>query len=250
MSPRNVLITGCNRGIGLELVKQFLALSDPPTNIFATCRDVAKAEELNAVAAQNAERVHVLQLETTDFEAHHRIADQIKAVLKDGEGLNLILNNAAVRPFEKDRETTPDKMMEAFKVNCVSPLFLTKAVLPLIKTAAEANKNMNFGVNRAAVIMMSTAVSSISENSGGGDYSYRSSKTALNMVMKNLSIDLKPAGILVMCMHPGWVQTEMGGQGALIDTATCASTMLQTFEKLCEDDHGTMKRYNNSTIPW
>ena len=105
-------------------------------------------------------------------------------------------------------------------------------------------------VGRAAAIQMSTAVASIAENSGGKSYAYRASKSALNMAMKCLSIDLQPEGILVMTMHPGWVQTEMGGPGALIDTTTCAKTMIETLYQLTEKDHGAFLRYNNTPIQW
>ncbi len=105
-------------------------------------------------------------------------------------------------------------------------------------------------VRRACVVMMSTAVASVAENSGGGNYAYRCSKTALNQAMKNLSIELGPSGILVMSMHPGWVKTEMGGPNALIDSETCASTMVETLNGLTEKDHGSFLRYNNTAIPW
>jgi len=97
---------------------------------------------------------------------------------------------------------------------------------------------------------MSTAVASISENTGGSNTAYRCSKTALNMAMKNLSIELNDSGILVMAMHPGWVLTEMGGPNALITTETCVAEMLVTLQKLDESDHGGFKRYNNTSIPW
>ncbi len=98
--------------------------------------------------------------------------------------------------------------------------------------------------------MMSTAVASIADNSGGGNYAYRCSKVALNMAMKNFSIDLRDKGVLVMSMHPGWVRTDMGGPNGLIDTETCASTMIKTLQGLTDKDHGTFLRYNNTSIPW
>ena len=78
----------------------------------------------------------------------------------------------------------------------------------------------------------------------------RCSKSGLNMAMKSLSVDLKDTGILIMAMHPGWVKTRMGGPNALIDTETCVSTMIQTLQGLTEKDHGSLLRYNNTSIPW
>lgn len=138
----------------------------------------------------------------------------------------------------------------ALQVNCIAPLFLSKALLPLLQAAATTNASCPIGVSRSAIVMMSTAVGSIAENTGGGIVAYRVSKTALNMAMKGLAIELKSSGILVLSMHPGWVKTDMGGPNALIDTETCCSTMLQTFAALSEADHGEFLRYNNTRIPW
>ena len=141
-------------------------------------------------------------------------------------------------------------MRQAFEVNTIGPLFFAKTMLPLLRKASTTNSNLPVGTTRAAIVMMSTAVASIAENSGGGVYAYRSSKAALNMVMKNLSLELKKDDILVMSMHPGWVKTEMGGPNALITTETCCSTMLETLESLTEKDCGNFLRYNNTQIPW
>merc|ERR1712098_294900 len=142
---------------------------------------------------------------------------------------------------------TPEDMMNAYKTNCIGPLFLTRALVPLLKIAASKVKDgEGMSVGRAAAVQMSTAVASIAENSGGNSYAYRCSKSGLNMAMKNLSIDLKGDNIMVMEMHPGWVQTEMGGPNALIDVTTCTTTMIETFYALTEKDHGSFLRYNNT----
>jgi len=141
-------------------------------------------------------------------------------------------------------------MGDAYQVNCVAPLFFTRAMLPLLEKAAANGGQGERSVNRAAAVLMSTAVASIAENSGGSTYAYRCSKSGLNMAMKSLSVDLNDKGILIMAMHPGWVQTEMGGPNALISTETCCKTMLETLEGLSDKDHGSFLRYNNTAIPW
>lgn len=141
-------------------------------------------------------------------------------------------------------------MRDAYEVNCIAPYFFSKTLLPLVKAASAQNSSLPMGVNRAAIIMMSTAVGSIAENSGGGIVAYRSSKSGLNQAMKCFSIDVKGDNIMVMSMHPGWVQTEMGGPNAQITTETCCSTMLNTFEALTEKDHASFLRYNNTPIAW
>ena len=96
--------------------------------------------------------------------------------------------------------------------------------------------------------MMSTAVGSIADNTGGGIYGYRASKAALNMIVKNLSVELKD--ILVVAIHPGWVQTEMGGPKALISTKESVEGIITTLAGLKPENTGMFKRYNNTDIPW
>merc|ERR1719266_2659897 len=122
-------------------------------------------------------------------------------------------------------------MIQTFATNCVAPIFLTRAFLPLLKRAAiNAPLDKKMTIEGASVIEMSTAVASIAENGRGGNYPYRCSKTALNMGMKNLSIDLEKDGILVLAIHPGWVKTDMGGANALISTEDCVKGMLDTLD--------------------
>jgi len=249
--PRSVLITGCNRGIGLELIKQFLQRSAKPQVLMATCRNPDKADDLQALAKEHSS-LHVLPLDVTDFDSFEGFTKSVSDLVGADNGLNLLINNAGVLPSNKTLDTvTPDDMVLAYKTNCIGPMFLTRALLPLLKKAVAASNGDNkMSVTRAAAIQMSTAVASIAENSGGQSYAYRCSKSGLNMAMKNLSIDLKEDGILVMAMHPGWVLTEMGGPNAMIDTTTCASTMIDTLYQLGDKDQGSFLRYNNTPIQW
>lgn len=105
MSPKSILITGCNRGIGLELVKQYLKSSSPPNHLFATCRDPSKAEELSALAKENA-HLHILTLDVTDHEAYPGIAAKVGEIVGDA-GLNMVINNAGILPAERSNPTTP-----------------------------------------------------------------------------------------------------------------------------------------------
>jgi len=249
MAPQSVFITGCNRGIGLELVKQFLALPTPPRNIFATYRSKERSGELLELAGKTS-CLHPLQLEVTNTGSYPDIVNQVDAVVGDA-GLNLLINNSGVLPQNRDlHSVTPEDMMEAYMTNCVAPQFLARAFLPLLHKAAALKAGPSLCVDKAAIVQMSTAVASIAENTGGGLYAYRCSKAGLNMSMKSLSVDLADTGVLVMAMHPGWVLTEMGGPNAQISTETCCSTMIQTLEGLTEKDHGAFLRYNNTPIQW
>lgn len=246
---KSVMITGCNRGIGLELVKQLLKMETPPQHIFATYRNPANSEELLAMAQSNP-TLHPMKMSVTDQAAYDQVVETVGEVIGE-EGLNLLINNAGVLPQNRDLQAvTPQDMRDAFETNCIAPLFLSRALLPLLQKAATKNGDAAMGVAKAAIVQMSTAVASIAENSGGGTYAYRCSKSALNMSMKSLSVDLVSTGILVMAMHPGWVLTEMGGPNAQITTETCCQTMIETLAGLTDKDHGAFLRYNNTSIPW
>lgn len=249
MTSFSVLITGCNRGIGLELVKQFLKKNPSPDHLFATARNTTAPGELSELAAAN-ENLHLVELDVTNYKDYPEVVKKVSQIVGD-KGLNLLINNAGLLPQNRDLDAvTPEDMMNAFEVNCVAPLFLSKAFLPLIKKAGDVNSKDAMGIHRAAIVQMSTSVASIAENSGGGTYAYRCSKAALNMAMKSLSVDLGGTSILEMSMHPGWVLTDMGGPNAQISTETCCSTMLKTLEGLTEKDHGAFLRYNNTSIQW
>ena len=252
---RSVFITGCNRGIGLELVKQFLMQDHPPEHVFATCRDPSSAVNLTALKEkykENRQNLHIIQLDVTDWEKHAEVVAQVESIVGANQGLNLLINNAGILPSMKTLDDmTPDIMLQTYATNCVAPIFLTRAFLPLLKIAAiNAPSDKKMTIEGASVIEMSTAVASIAENGRGGNYPYRCSKTALNMGMKNLSIDLEKDGILVMAMHPGWVQTDMGGPDALITTEECVTEMMNTLRELRADKHGSFLRYNNTSIQW
>ncbi|GIY97609.1 c-factor [Caerostris extrusa] len=247
-SIANVLITGANRGIGLEFVKQFLNLPTPPNLIFATCRNPSKAEDLQELAKSNP-NVKVLQLDVKDEKSFPVIRQQLEQEIGE-TGLNLLINNAGIALWNNLENVTKEAMMENFEVNTVSPLLFTKELLPLLKTAATKVDDNSLSCSRAGVVNITSKMGSLDDNTSGGSYSYRTSKTALNMVTKSLSVDLKPHGILAFVLHPGWVQTEMGGKNALITTTTSVSGMINTIQLSNEKHSGIMLNYDGKVIPW
>nr|ACO15674.1 C-factor [Caligus clemensi] len=249
--PKSILITGCNRGIGLGLVKEFLRLGNDSIQILATCRDKSKADQLMSLESSNGGRPKVLELEVAHYENDYKdFAQKVEKEL-GSKGLNLLINNAGTIGERQNLESVSgDNMMEVFRVNCVGPTLLTRALLPFLQKAVADNPKADIGVEKAVVVQMSTAVASIAENAGGGNYAYRCSKSALNMSMKNTSIELAPQGILVMAMHPGWVLTDMGGPNAMIPVDECVSTMVKTIQQLGDKDQGAFLRYNNTNISW
>ncbi|XP_052779209.1 C-factor-like [Mya arenaria] len=241
LCPKSVLITGANRGIGLEFVKQFLKLDVPPKFIFACCRQPDSAEDLKSIASGSSV-VHIVKLDVQDQSTIDTAKTYVESKL-EGQGLNLLINNAAVLHLKGFYDVTKQEMMDHFETNAVGPLIVSQTFISLLKQAAGVNPTAPMSCSRAAIINMSTGVASISENSSGGIYPYRASKAALNMLTSNMAIDLKGDGILVTAVHPGWVKTNMGGPNALIDTETSLKGIMSVFAKL-QGEEGTGKFYH------
>ncbi|XP_012277880.1 uncharacterized protein LOC105698305 [Orussus abietinus] len=247
---KSILITGCNRGIGLGLVKHLLRLPQPPESIFATCRDVAKAAELKEIADKSG-NVHIIELDVTDTKSYDRVIQIISE--KVGEnGLNVLINNAGIaNKFARLNLVKEEQLLDTFKVNTVAPIMLSKACLPLLKQASSIYPDKGaMNISRAAIIHMSSSLGSITDNTSGGFYPYRCSKSALNAAAKSMSIDLKDDGILVACMHPGWVRTDMGGINATLDVDISVSGMLSVLQGLTENDNGTYVQHDGKVLPW
>ncbi|XP_057321602.1 C-factor-like isoform X2 [Microplitis mediator] len=244
---RSILITGCNRGLGLGLVQHLTQLPNPPEKIFATCRDINKAEKLREIA-ERSKNVHIIKADLKDLKDYERIVNEVSSHVGDA-GLNVLFNNAAIMTQSTKLEgVKAEDLTEVYFVNTVVPIMLTKAFLPLLKKAAAGKQGM--GVDRAAVINMTSLMGSIADNGSGGAYPYRCSKAALNAATKSMSVDLKDDGILVACMHPGWVKTDMGGGNAPMDVDSSVQNMIQTVLGLSEKDNGTFIRHNGTILPW
>nr|XP_023023490.1 uncharacterized protein LOC111511688 [Leptinotarsa decemlineata] len=246
---KSILITGCNRGLGLGLVKHLVKDKIPQKNIIATCRSLDKAEELQEIAASNC-NVHILQLDVQKTDTFEDFSKQVEAIVKD-DGLNVLLNNAGYSPkFTRINFVKEDQMMNTFAINTVGPLLLTKALLPLLKRASEANYDLPLGSSKSAVINMSSILGSISLNDDGGFYPYRCSKVALNISTKSLSVDLNNDGILAVCLHPGWVKTDMGGSKAPIDIDTSVEGMISVIKNLSEEHNGGFYSWEGKKLEW
>ncbi|CAH0718745.1 unnamed protein product, partial [Brenthis ino] len=243
---KTALITGANRGLGLGMVK-YLTKHNKAENIFATCR--RQSEELTQIS-QEHKNLHILHLDVTDMKQITDVASQMTKIIGD-RGLNLLINNAGVSTkFTKLGLVKAEQLLENLNVNAIAPIMLTKALLPLLKQASEANCDKPMGSQRAAVINMSSILGSIAQNDQGGFYPYRCSKAALNAASKSMSIDLKKDQIVVVSMHPGWVKTEMGGKNAPLDVETSVTGIFDTIEKLRQEDTGKFFQYNGSELPW
>ncbi|XP_012235737.1 C-signal [Linepithema humile] len=247
---KSILITGCNRGLGLGLVKHLAGMSRPLDNIFATCRDASKATELRALADKSS-NIHIIEIDLAYTDSYKKIVDTINDQVR-GNGLNVLFNNAGISSkFTRLGLVKKQQMTDAFIVNTVAPIMLTKALLPLLKTAAKkAEDTAELSVRKAAVINMTSVLGSIAENNDGGFYPYRCSKAALNAATKSMSIDLRADGILVACLHPGWVRTDLGGNNAPMDVDSSVSHILDTLNSLTEKHTGCFLQYDGKILPW
>ena len=230
MKPHQVLITGANRGLGLEFTKQYAA---DGWSVLACCRHPQSALDLQALAKVNA-NISIQSLDVADFAQIDALALQLK-----DEAIDVLINNAGVYPASSFGDTNYQAWAEGFKVNSMAPLKMTEAFVQHL-TRGQLKK----------IATLSSKMGSLDDNSSGESYSYRSSKTAVNMVMKSLSIDLKPYGISVVTLHPGWVQTDMGGSNALISAHTSVSCLRKVIESLSLDSTGKFMAYDGKAIPW
>lgn len=227
-----VLITGANRGIGLEFVKQFLARGD---RVLATCRNIESAGELEQLSNSRAE-LKILELDVSRIESMENLPRQL-----DGEAIDIFVNNAGVYgPKALQFGNIEGKpWLEVLQINAVAPLLLTQLLM----------ENLRKGSDKK-LIYVSSKMGSIDDNAGGGSYIYRSSKTALNAVVKSLAIDLAEDGFSAIVVHPGWVLTDMGGPNALLDTHTSVSGMLGVIDSLTMAGSGSFFNYDGSPIAW
>ncbi|XP_023698007.1 C-signal-like [Paramormyrops kingsleyae] len=247
---RSVLLTGASRGIGLQIVKDLAKKTEMPALIIAAARNPEAAEDLQRVAKEYS-GVHVVTLDVTSQISIDAAVEEVSPLV-GAEGLNCLINNAAVHKATDLEMVTAEEMLKTFECNAVSPLMVTKAFLPLLRAAAMRGSGM--GVHRAAVINVSSSLGSVELNCGALTefkcYPYRASKAALNMVTRCLAEDLESEGIFCVAVHPGWVRTDMGGPQADLSVEESVSSILSLLAGLSEKDHGGYLDYAGKTLPW
>ena len=222
------LITGANRGLGLEFARQLSTRKDE-TRIIATAREVEKATDLSRL-------VHdVIPLDVADPRSIERLPDLIK-----DRPIDILINNAGIGSKSNSIEKLDhEELARVFSVNSVGPMLVTRALLP----------NLRAG-QRKTVFNISSQLGSITNNHGGSSYGYRASKAALNMLTVSLSNELKKDGFTCVVAHPGWVQTDMGGPNATLKPEESISALLKVIDGLKPDDTGKFFNYDGKTLPW
>jgi len=224
-----VFITGANRGLGLEFTRQYAA---DGWRVIATCRDPGGADELKALDGD----IRIEAMDVTDGGSVAKTRDALGR-----ETIDLLINNAGVYgPRDMGRDDMDyDAWAEVLAINTMAPL----------RVAAAFKDNVQRS-DLKTIISISSILGSIENTGEGKNYIYRSSKAALNMVMKTLSADLEEDGIRVVMFHPGWVQTDMGGSKAPVTAEDSISGMRTAIAGLTDADNGKFFVYDGSHMPW
>lgn len=231
---KTLLVTGANRGIGLEFVRQYAM---DGWRVHACCRNPGNADALNRLALQYPAQVAAHALDVIN----HRQIEQLAQTLSN-EAIDLLINNAGVYPpghGDGFGEIDYAAWQYAFEVNTMAPLKMAEAFIQQVSRS-----------QLKTIATITSKMGSIADNRGGGSYIYRSSKAAVNIVMKSLSIDLSNKRITVVLLHPGWVKTDMGGPDALIAAEQSVTGMRRVIVNLTLEDSGRFYAFDGQMVPW
>lgn len=221
----NIVITGANRGIGLALAQQFAERGDSVT---AVCR--SSSDELEAVCDQI-----VTGIDVTD-EASLAGLPTVLAEMLAGS-VDVLINNAGLFHNESLEHMDANAIRQQFEVNALAPIALTAQLKPLLASGSK-------------VINITSRMGSIADNSSGQYYGYRASKAALNAISKSLALDLKPEGIAVAVLHPGFVQTRMVGFNGDVSPEQSAAGLMARIDELTLSNTGYFWHANGEPLPW
>jgi len=226
------LVTGANRGLGLEMTRQLLARGD---RVVAACRHPGRALDLTRLAGVHPGHLHVMPLDLAEPRSIAELARQVEAL---DLSIDLLINNAGLLVSgERFGGIEPKSLRDSFAVNAEGPFLLTQALAPLL-------------AEQAKVVNLSTGLGSISGTDSLYSPSYAISKAALNMATKLLGIALADAGVVVIAISPGWVRTDMGGSGAPLTPETSVASMLRVIDDLKPSDSGRFLAETGETMPW
>ena len=228
----NVLVTGANRGLGLGFVTNYLGKN---VNVVSTTRDIKSSRELLSLKERFPDNLEIFELDLLKESAGDTLANFL------GERpIDILINNAGIGSTNQHfQAVSPKPWLEVLKVNLIAPLMVTQSIIDNVKK----------GVDKK-IYFLSSQLGSIGDNTSGGMYIYRSSKTGLNQVVKSLSVDLKREGITVVSLHPGWVKTDMGGPNAPVSIDESIEGMTQVIDTTDIRDTGRFLNYDGKELPW
>jgi NAD(P)-dependent dehydrogenase (short-subunit alcohol dehydrogenase family) len=227
------LITGANRGLGLEFTRQYLA---DGWRVFAACRDPASANELQRLAKKADGNLDIVAMDVTD------VKSVVAAAAKVGDTrIDLLINCAGITGVsgQKVGKIDYDSWAHVLDVNTMGPLRVIETFLDKIVQS-----------QRRLVVTITSGMGSLADNTSGGSIAYRTSKAAVNMVTRSAAIDLAPKRITCVVINPGWVKTDMGGPNATLTPRESVTAMRRLIEKLGPDQSGKFFHYDGTEYPW
>jgi len=229
----SVLITGANRGLGLEFAVEYAAEG---WEVFAACRNPAEAEQLHQLLRGTGSKTSIVAMDVTDRESIRKASIQLKDA-----AIDVLINNAGIGRPRGQITGNVDYAAWAhvLDVNSLGPLRVLEAFTEQLARS-----------ERKLVVTISSGMASIADNTSGGSIPYRSSKAAVNMVMRSAAIDLAPRGITCVLLSPGWVKTDMGGPTARLTPHQSVSAMRRLIERLSLADSGKFLHYDGREYPW
>jgi NAD(P)-dependent dehydrogenase (short-subunit alcohol dehydrogenase family) len=232
-----VLITGANRGLGLEFARQY---AREGWRVIACCRSAADAPELKDLTAKDVLTVH--SLDVADFAAIDRLATELQ-----GMPIDVLINNAGYFGPKPQADKNPAQLFghidyeiwqQVLRINTMAPMKMAEAFITHIEASTQKK-----------LVTISSTEGSMAK-AKGGIYAYKTSKAAVNMVMRNLSIDLKQRGVITAAFCPGWVKTRMGGATAPLEAPESIAGMRKVIDGLTLETSGRFWLYNGDTVPW
>ncbi len=230
----NVLITGSNRGIGLGLVRAYISKG---AHVIATCRTPENVKELESLRRSHGDRLKILQLDVTKKKQLVSLDEEL-----GDRKIDILYLNAGVTGGRKAvpfGDLKSQEWGEVLLVNSIAPILVTQKMLPRIRRSGSKT-----------IAILTSQMGSIGNNTSGGSYIYRSSKAALNAGAKSMALDLKGIGVKVILLHPGWVQTDMGGPNAEITVEQSVAGMVTLIERLGIEESGSFFNYRGEMLPW
>jgi len=228
-----VLVTGANRGLGLEFCRQY---AEAGWKVLACCRRPAEADALRALAAQHP----LLAIHAVDLRDFATV-DRLSAELAE-EAIDVLLCNAGIYTDNGSNgfgALDYPLWLDSFVVNTQAPVKLAEAFLPQVKRSG-----------RRLIVAVSSLMGSMADNTSGGSFMYRSSKAALNATMKSLSLNLAGLGVGVLILHPGWVKTDMGGENAPLLPPASIAGLRQVIDGYTPADSGRFIDFRGEAAPW
>jgi NAD(P)-dependent dehydrogenase (short-subunit alcohol dehydrogenase family) len=229
----STLITGANRGIGLEFARQYLG---DGWQVYAACRNPNSASELRRLANASGDKLRILALNVTEPASIKAAAAEL-----DGQTIDLLLNNAGVGGARGQTIGNIDygAWARILDANTMGPMRVSEAFVDHVARS-----------KRKLIVTLTSGMGSIADNTSGGSISYRSSKAAVNMVMRSLAIDLAPGGVTCVVVNPGWVRTDMGGPHATMTPAESVTRLRQLIETLGPAQSGKFFNYDGREYLW